>query len=101
MAKEPYPSETADRFIVRFPDGMRDRLKQAAADNNRSMNAEIIARLESSFKEGMFKDEIENNPVIRELADEIIRRIEATQEKRLEDRIKDTPGTFDKVPDDK
>lgn len=49
MAKEPYPSETADRYIVRFPDGMRERLKQAAADNNRSMNAEIISRLEASF----------------------------------------------------
>lgn len=49
MAKEPYPSETADRYIVRFPEGMRERLKQAAADNNRSMNSEIIARLETSF----------------------------------------------------
>lgn len=50
MSKEPYPSETADRFIVRFPDGMRDRIKEAAAANNRSMNAEIIARLEASFQ---------------------------------------------------
>lgn len=49
MSKEPYPSETADRFIVRFPDGMRDRIKEAAAENNRSMNAEIISRLEASF----------------------------------------------------
>ena len=49
MSKEPYPSETADRFIVRFPDGMRDRIRDEAAANNRSMNAEIIARLEASF----------------------------------------------------
>lgn len=35
--------------MLRLPDGMRDRLKAAAADNNRSMNAEIIARLEASF----------------------------------------------------
>ncbi|NVM41942.1 Arc family DNA-binding protein [Ochrobactrum intermedium] len=39
----------SDKFMLRFPDGMRDRLKQAAAENNRSMNAEIIARLEASF----------------------------------------------------
>lgn len=44
-----YPSEEQERFIVRFPDGMRDRLKEAAAANNRSMNAEIVARLQESF----------------------------------------------------
>lgn len=39
----------SDRFMLRLPDGMRDRLKEEAAKNNRSMNAEIIARLEDSF----------------------------------------------------
>lgn len=43
------PSRKLDQYIVRFPDGMRDRLKDAAAVNNRSLNAEIIARLERSF----------------------------------------------------
>lgn len=44
-----YPSEVADKYVVRFPDGMRDRLKAAASENHRSMNAEIIARLQASF----------------------------------------------------
>ena len=35
--------------MLRLPEGMRDRIKAAADENNRSMNAEIIARLESSF----------------------------------------------------
>lgn len=52
MAKEPYPSETADRYIVRFPDGMRDRIREEADKNGRSMNAEIIARLEQTFSGG-------------------------------------------------
>lgn len=43
------PSRQKDQYIVRFPDGMRDRLKEEAAKNNRSMNAEILARLEESF----------------------------------------------------
>lgn len=38
-----------DQFVVRFPDGMRDKIAEAAKDNNRSMNAEIVARLEDSF----------------------------------------------------
>lgn len=45
------PSQSADKYIVRFPDGMRDRIAEAAKTNNRSMNAEIIARLQSSFTE--------------------------------------------------
>jgi hypothetical protein len=36
----------ADQFPLRLPDGMRDRLKKAAAANKRSMNAEIVSRLE-------------------------------------------------------
>lgn len=49
MDKKPYPSETQERFIVRFPNGMRDRIAEAAKDSNRSMNAEIISRIQSSF----------------------------------------------------
>lgn len=44
-----YPSEQADKYLLRLPEGMRERLKEAAQENNRSMNAEIVARLEQSF----------------------------------------------------
>lgn len=71
MEKEPYPSETADRYIVRFPPGMRERIKQDAEKNNRSMNAEIIARLESSFQPTPQK------LVIDEIADNVLKRISA------------------------
>jgi len=49
MPRTDYPSDKQDQYMVRFPDGMRDRLKAAAAQNKRSMNAEIVARLEASF----------------------------------------------------
>lgn len=53
MTKKPQQSESRelDKYIVRFPDGMRDRIAEAARGNNRSMNAEIVARLEASFAE--------------------------------------------------
>jgi hypothetical protein len=44
-----YPSEQQDRFIVRLPNGMRDKIGVAARANKRSMNAEIVNRLEASF----------------------------------------------------
>lgn len=39
----------SDKFIVRLPDGMRDRIKAAAEANSRSMNAEIVATLEEKY----------------------------------------------------
>jgi len=40
------PSRTADQFVLRLPDGMRDRIAELAKQNGRSMNAEIVQRLE-------------------------------------------------------
>ncbi|MGE8126594.1 Arc family DNA-binding protein [Methylobacterium sp. NPDC080182] len=40
----------SDKFMLRMPDGMRDRLKAEAEANKRSMNAEIVARLESTLE---------------------------------------------------
>lgn len=37
----------SDQVKLRLPDGMRGELKEAAKENKRSLNAEIIARLES------------------------------------------------------
>lgn len=45
----PRTAQVADKYIVRFPDGMRDRIAEAAKANNRSMNAEIVARLEQTL----------------------------------------------------
>lgn len=40
-----------DKYVVRFPEGMRDRLKSEAAEHNRTLNAEIVARLQASFQD--------------------------------------------------
>lgn len=42
----------SDKFMLRFPEGMRALIKEAAEKNGRTMNAEIVARLEASFKGG-------------------------------------------------
>lgn len=43
------PSQSQDKFIVRLPDGLRERIKLAADLNNRSMNAEIVDALEEKY----------------------------------------------------
>ena len=54
-----YSSRTADKFVVRLPDGMRERIAEVARNHHRSMNSEIIARLEQSLiQEGALGDDL-------------------------------------------
>lgn len=41
--------QSKDKFVIRLPDGMRDRIKRAADEANRSMNSEIISTLERAY----------------------------------------------------
>lgn len=66
MPTEP-PSRALDKFVLRFPDGMRDRIAAEAKANGRSMNAEIIARLEKT---------LEDDDLLAELAQRV-ERLEA------------------------
>lgn len=44
-----FPSRELDKVVVRLPDGMRDALKRAAEKSGRSMNSEIVERLQASI----------------------------------------------------
>ena len=46
---EAYLRREREQYIVRLPDGMRDRIKEEAERNHRSMNAEIVFHLEKAF----------------------------------------------------
>ncbi len=48
-------SRTADKFVVRLPDGMREQVAEVARKNHRSMNSEIIDRLEQSLLSCQFE----------------------------------------------
>lgn len=47
---EKTPSRQADKFNVRLPEGMRERIAREAEHNHRSMNAEIVGRLLKSLE---------------------------------------------------
>ena len=60
MKQAIYSSRTADKFVVRLPDGMRERIADVARNHHRSMNSEIIARLEQTLlQEGALGDDQE------------------------------------------
>jgi hypothetical protein len=47
----------SDKFMLRLPDGMRDRIRAAAEANSRSMNAEIVATLEEKYPAPVLLDD--------------------------------------------
>lgn len=46
MARGDFPSTKQDQFNLRLPDGMRERIAREAEKSGRSMNTEIVSRLE-------------------------------------------------------
>ena len=44
-----YSSRSADKFVIRLPEGMREKIAEIAKRYHRSMNSEIINRLEKSL----------------------------------------------------
>jgi hypothetical protein len=51
MADTDAPSRDKNKYIVRFPPGLRDRIARAAKGNRRSMNQEIVSLLELHYPE--------------------------------------------------
>ncbi|WP_189635855.1 Arc family DNA-binding protein [Pseudomonas chlororaphis] len=52
-------AETVDRFFLRLPEGLRQTLKRIAKKNRRSLNAEIVARMERSLA-GLHKSDLDD-----------------------------------------
>lgn len=53
MAKKPakkIAGKDADQYMLRLPDGLRDRVANRAAENGRSMNTEIIEAIEKHLQ---------------------------------------------------
>lgn len=46
MGKPRYPSDLADKVLLRMPNGMRAQIKNIAEQNRRSMNAEVLIAIE-------------------------------------------------------
>lgn len=42
--------KSTDKYMLRLPDGWRDQIKDEAKKSHRSMNAEIIAAIETAMR---------------------------------------------------
>jgi predicted DNA-binding protein len=70
-------SRGMDQFPVRFPDGMRDRLKAEADASGRSMNSEIIHRLNVfDNQEATVADDKKHSTLTVRLTDETRKKLD-------------------------
>lgn len=89
MSRPSYPSDNVDKLLLRFPEGLRDRIKATAEANKRSMNAEIIAALEQVFPDPnaiSFPDEMtdeERHSVEMDVMVDIIRQMDQLRDKLI------------------
>ncbi|UDL03985.1 Arc family DNA-binding protein [Marinobacter sp. CA1] len=49
--------QTDPQYKLRLPQALKEKIEQASKANNRSMNAEIVARLDASFAAELSPDE--------------------------------------------
>lgn len=75
------PSRGSDQFVVRFPEGLRERIKVTAEENGRSMNAEIIATLEEKYPAPVSTERLED--VLKFWAPRILSEQDAAERARL------------------
>ncbi|MCK7171577.1 Arc family DNA-binding protein [Enterobacter chengduensis] len=102
---EKFPSQTQDKFTVRFPDGLRDAVAERARRNGRSMNSEIIQIIEdaiaaeaSGFPAGdarelrsvirMKDDSIENYKTMVCQMAELVKKVTSLAQEEIEGRDK-------------
>lgn len=87
MSEKKYPSQTAERFQIRLPDGMRDRIRDLAEANGRSMNAQIIFMLQFAIDETDLSAAVygDGKPHLREFLRDEVRRAKSILEHVLAD----------------
>lgn len=75
--------QTDPQYKLRMPPELRDKLKKASMDNHRSMNAEIVARLDESFRHETPVDELIPAAKAKELSASARGGIDGTMRKRI------------------
>ncbi|AIS15508.1 hypothetical protein JM49_28655 [Pseudomonas chlororaphis subsp. aurantiaca] len=65
-------SHLLDKFVVRLPDGLRPSISAQARANHRSMNGEIIFRLEHSLQlEELYEHQCRLNALLLQRIEEL------------------------------
>ena len=72
-----HSKQEVEKFVVRLPKGMRDRIAEVSRLSRRSMNSEIVARLEDSLGQSWNDSSAEgasqapHTPILRSVENDI------------------------------
>lgn len=78
---------------IRLPQELKEKILLSAGENNRSMNAEIVLRLESSFPETVLGDELPSPEEARKKADQAKENFKHYARKRVIETINEYIST--------
>lgn len=67
-----------DKFMLRLPDGLRERLKQRAQASDRSMNQMIVHMLETALDDPV-ADDLHDLKKLRRFLDNEIARLQSSE----------------------
>lgn len=72
--------QLADKYVLRMPDGMRDRITELAKANGRSMNAEIVLILQQALdaRGGKAVETIDVDALAEALAVRLVPKLKAS-----------------------
>lgn len=87
--------QTDPQYKLRLPEELRDKIKESASTHNRSMNADIVARLEDSFAGVTNANEFSEK--LQEMAGELVALSTENREMRRL-YIEAVNSNFDKIP---
>lgn len=79
------PPTNLPRVTFRFPEELRTHLEEAAKANNRSVNAEVVARLQASFSDESITEFLTVNnlrAIIDQSVEEAMEQYKKVQEKK-------------------
>lgn len=82
MSATDYDSRTADKFVVRLPDGLRAEIEAAANASDRSMNS-VFVQAVRQYLDGQNRQQI----LLDALANVVIKPI-TTESLHIDDRVK-------------
>ncbi|NML62249.1 Arc family DNA-binding protein [Massilia sp. RP-1-19] len=74
MSKKPEPTTSQENYVhsgIRMPPELKTALKEAAVQNGRSLNAEILARLQANPLEPVLADLAELKQMVRKVLSQI------------------------------
>ena len=69
------PPDGADKFTVRFPPGLRERIRAAAKVSGRSMNGEVVAAISAGLEGGG----VDVDTLAERIVDALVARLGAGQ----------------------